>query len=267
MLRLTSSCVAIAICLVACGGAGSSISVTPPSGPPTIDPAAISEHAAQLDDKLPSRPPGSQQEFAAAAYILAHFQRAGYVARLDSVPFKNDVNSTNVVALPPSGGAPTVAVVAPYGTGASSPSTGPSVGLLLELARALNVAFPHHSVEFVALGAEYTSLHGGALGSRRLAKIFLGGHEEPLVLVLDASGSGGSLEANPNGAAIGFWRTLMHVAFGKSVPQPSGPTPSPDVFASAGLPRIVVAGGAAELGSVLLRFLESPGVQPSPTSS
>jgi hypothetical protein len=137
----------------------------------------------------------------------------------------------------------------------------------LELARALNVAFPHHSVEFAALGAEFTSLHGGALGSRRLAKIFLDAHQHPLVIVLQATDGSGRLAANPNGAAITLWRLLMHVAFGKKIPRPSGTELHPDVFGSAGLPQIVVSGDPTEVADPLLRFLESPGVQPSPSDS
>lgn len=266
MIRTLTCLLVVALACGACVGGGSGVPVVQPSGAPTVDSAAIAEHATQFDEKLPERLPGSQQEFAAAAYILAHFQRAGYVARLDSVPYKNDVNSTNVVALPPSGGTPSAAVVAPYGTGPGHPSNGAAVGLLLELARALNVAFPHHSVEFVALGAEYTSLHEGALGSRRLAKVLLEAHEHPLVIVLDTVPGAGELQARPNGSAITLWRVLMHIANGKTRPEPSGPTPSPDVFAQAGLPRIVVSGDPDRVAEPLLKFLESPGVQTSPSA-
>lgn len=267
MFRALSWSIVVALSLGACTGAGSATPVSSASGRPEVDKRAIAEHAAQFDEKLPSRPPGSQQEFAAAAYILAHLQQAGYVARLDSVPFDNDVNSTNVVALPPSGGAPTVAVVVPYGTGPGFPSNGAAIGLFLELARALNVAFPRHSIEFVALGAEHTSLHEGALGSRRLAKVLLDEHQEPLVVYLAVRSAAGSLSANPDGSAILLWRLLMHIAYGRHHPGPSADAIAPDVFATAGFPRIVVGGDPAQVAGPLLRFLESPGVQPSPSSS
>jgi hypothetical protein len=118
----------------------------------------VDDHAAQFDDSLDDRLAGSQQEFAAATYILGHLQTAGYVPLLDPVPVQDLVRSTNVVAEPPSGERPQVVVTVAYDTRPESRPAGAALGLWLELARSLYARDREHAVEFVALGAERTRL-------------------------------------------------------------------------------------------------------------
>ena len=134
-----------------------------PSGPPTIDYELVRQHALQFDVDVPSRPPGSQHELAAATYILGHLQLAGYGPTLAAVPVKDQVQSTNVVAFPASGEDPTVVVTVGYAHDGTSSEEGSAIGLFLELARALNVADPDHTVGFVAVGA-------GEVGDSRLER-------------------------------------------------------------------------------------------------
>lgn len=154
-----------------------------PTGPPEIQPDAIQAHAEQFADDLPEREAGSQQEFAAATYITAHLQQAGYVVEFDAVPVANTVRSTNVVALPPSTNDPEYLVAVAY----DASGRPDAVGVFLEIARALRVAVPDHPVEFVALGAESATVEGGRLGSRRLIKILSDRELEPEVLYLMAA--------------------------------------------------------------------------------
>lgn len=170
--------------LAACSGdAGNPRPISSPVGPPEIQPDVVAQHAAQFEDDLPQRPAGSQQEFAAATYITAHLQQAGYVVELDAVPVEDLVRSSNVIALPPSGEKPEIVVTVAYDTGRTAGSA-TTIGTFLELARALRVAVPDHSVEFVALGAELTEVNGGSLGSRRLIKVFLDEGVRPEIVVI-----------------------------------------------------------------------------------
>ena len=148
-----------------------------PSGPPTIQPDVIQSHAEQFEEELPERDAGSQQEFAAATYITAHLQQAGYVVEFDSVPVADTVRSTNVVALPPSTEDPEFLVVVAYDS-AGDPE---SIGSFLELARALRSVSPDHSVEFAALGAEGRDL----LGTRRMIKLLQDRDLTPTVIAFD----------------------------------------------------------------------------------
>lgn len=137
----------------------------------------VERHGSQFDVEVPERRPGSQQEAAAGSYILGHLQLAGYTPYLDGVPVKDQVRSTNVVALPPSGVAPEVVVAVAYDTGVGGQPGGYYVGLFLELARALNVSAPEHRVAFVAMGAESDEHRG----SRRLARYLLDEGWDPSV--------------------------------------------------------------------------------------
>jgi hypothetical protein len=255
------------VCLAACGAGAGSQAAPAPSGPPQVEPSAVARQAEAFDRQLPQRLAGSQEEFAASSYLLAHLQAAGYVVQLDSVPFRNDVNSTNVVALPPSGGAPTVVVAVPYGTGPGNPSDGVALGTFIELARALNVAFPNNSVEFVALGAEYTDVNGGHLGSRRLAQVLLDHHQHPLVVLFQVTG-GGFAAYPQDGGAIDVAHELDHIAGGARTRTQELVKVQPPVFSDARLSTVLARGRAAQLGRVLLRFLTSPAALPpsSPTS-
>src|SRR5688572_23168853 len=77
-LLLLTSCVL--------GGADRPAPSFSPEGPPEIQADVIARHAEQFESDLAERAPGSQEEFAAATYMTAHLQRAGYVVRLESVP-------------------------------------------------------------------------------------------------------------------------------------------------------------------------------------
>ncbi len=173
------------LALVSCTGGGTPRPTASPSGPPTIQPDVIARHAEQFDEDLPERRAGSQQEFAAATYITAHLQQAGYVVEFDSVPVADTVRSTNVVALPPSTEDPDVLVVTAYDDG----SDAGSIGAFLEVARALRVAIPDHSIEFAALGAEGIDL----LGSRRMIKLLQDRDLSPSVIAFDLSSAAGDL--------------------------------------------------------------------------
>jgi hypothetical protein len=157
-----------------------------PEGPPHVRAEVVARHARQFDDELARRPAGSQQEEAAAVYILGHLQRAGYSVRLEAVPVADTVTSTDVIALPPDGGEPDAVVAVPYDTGEGAAANGDSLGLFLELARALAVAEREHAVELVALGAEHSAVGGSHLGSRRLVRLLVDAGHRPVVLTIDA---------------------------------------------------------------------------------
>ncbi len=140
-----------------------------PSGPPRVQGDVVDAHAEQFDRDAPDRPAGSQQELAAATYLLGHLQQAAYAVRLDRIPVGDLVTSTNVVTTT-TRDEPEAVVVAPYDTGSGAASSGRSLGFFLELARALRAANAEHDVGFAALGAEHATVRGGRLGSRRLAQ-------------------------------------------------------------------------------------------------
>jgi hypothetical protein len=173
---------ALLLALAACTSSGVIRPISDPTGPPTIEPAAVEQHAEQFDVDLPERRAGSQQEFAAASYITAHLQSAGYVVKLDAVPVEDLVRSSNVVALPPSGEAPELVVAIGYDTTERVSDFGEGLGVFLEVARALRVDVPEHSVQFVALGAEHTTLNDGALGSRRLVRVLQDAEVDPEIV-------------------------------------------------------------------------------------
>lgn len=160
--------------LSGCSPPGTPATQPSPTGPPAVDYAFVRQHAQQFDVDVPNRPAGSQHELAAATYILGHLQFAGYTPVLDAVPVANQVQSTNVVAFPPSGNDPEIVVAIGYDHDGRSPAEGAEIGLFMELARALNVAAPEHRVAFVALGAERADNAGSAKLARTLAERELG---------------------------------------------------------------------------------------------
>ncbi|MDQ3646688.1 MAG: hypothetical protein M3345_07105, partial [Actinomycetota bacterium] len=109
-----------------CAGEPSTRPAAVPTGPPEVRLDIVADHTREFDVDVPSRAAGSQEEFAAAAYITGHLQQAGYVVRLDGVPVADLVRSTNVVAL--SDVDPKVVVAIPYDTGPSE-GGGAEVGL------------------------------------------------------------------------------------------------------------------------------------------
>ena len=164
-----------------------------PSGPPAIDYDLVRQHAQQFDVDVPNRPAGSQHELAAATYILGHLQFAGFAPVLDAVPVANQVQSTNVVALPPNGDEPEIVLAVGYDDDGRGPGEGAHIGLFLELARAVNVAAPDHRVAFVALGAEEADHAGSARLARTLAEY--GVEPQLLLFTGPTSVAGGALGA------------------------------------------------------------------------
>jgi hypothetical protein len=228
-----------------------------PEGPAEVQLEVVDEHAAQFDEDLPDRPAGSQQEFAAATYITGHLQKAGYEVRLASVPYKDLVRSTNVVALPP-GGEPIEAVVTVlYDTASNMQPHGSDIGLFLELARAARAAEPEHHVQFVALGAEVTGESGGNLGSKTLADELAELDEKPPVIGLLEVSSGGFRAPGPAGDELNEIALEMDIPLARPLSEPLLPAylRSTQVFLSANVPHAVAAGGVEEIGRVVLQYL------------
>src|SRR5687768_13322733 len=124
-----------------------------PEGPPQVQRDVIARHAEQFETDLASRPPGSQEEFAAATYLNAHLQQAGYIVRLEDVPVADTVRSSDVIALPPSGESPEIVVTVSFDRPIGAPDDdGSDIGAFLEVARALRVEAGSHNVQFAALG-------------------------------------------------------------------------------------------------------------------
>ena len=241
--------------LAACGGPTSRPSEVDPTGPPTVRPDVVADHARQLDEELADRPGGSQREQATSQYVLGHLQLAGYFVQLDAVPVANLVETTNLVALPPSGEQPDTVVTVAYDA-EEGEERGEAVGVFLELARALYAADPDHRVEFVALGAETTEDH---LGSRRLAQQLRDEGRSPEVITITSApteevGAVGSLAPDIERAAdqadVRTGAPLAASSFG-----------GVDVFERADFESAVVGGGSAQdLGAVLLAYL-APSVE------
>lgn len=244
---------------VACtsGGDGASSARPQAEGPAEVRPEVIDEHARQFDQDLPEREAGSQQEFAAATYITGHLQRAGYGVRLASVPFKDLVRSTNVVALPPGGGDVTAVVTVLYDTTTGAPANGRAIGLFLELARALRVAEPDHNVEFVALGAEVTAQDGGNLGSRALAAELADLDEPPPVIGLLEVDSGGFRAPGPAGDELNRIATELGIPAARPLTEPLLPAylRATEIMQSESIPHAVAAGGIEETARVVLGYL------------
>lgn len=224
----------------------------------------MARHARQFDDTLVRRGAGSRQEEAVVRWIMGHLQRAGYRALLEPVPLAGTATSTNVVAFPPSGETAETVVAVPYDTARELAQGGAEIGLFLELARALNVADPQHSVAFAALGAEHAGVRGGHLGSRSLVKLLLDEGHEPLVITIESIGGEMQGRFSAYGPEVSV---LTDEARELNVPVTPLPPPNPQVgrelaerariFRSVGLDHIGVAGGAEEVGRVLLRSLAS----------
>lgn len=223
------------------------------TGPPEIQQDAIEAHAQQFDEELPDRLAGSQQEFAAATYITAHLQQAGYVVEFDSIPVENTVRSTNVVALPPSTEDPEYLVAVAFDNNGGGGGAA-SVAVFLELTRALRAAVPDHSVQFVALGADATSLDGGRLGSRRMIKLLQDRDLDPRVIYIrDVARSSGYFSAQ--GVDADELRTLADAR----APREVGTQGS--AFEEAGFAFTTVSGITDEVATVLLRFLAAEGAR------
>lgn len=220
----------------------------------------VEDHAAQFDEELSERAAGTQQEFAAATYITAHLQKAGYKVALRSVPFKDLVRSTNVVALPPGGDDPRVVVTVAYDTTSSTPELGRDIGLFLELARAVKVADPDHDVEFAALAAEVTGIGDGNLGSRALADELEELEPPPAVVTLMEVSSGGFRAPGPAGDDLNEIALSLDIPAARPLSEPILPVHlrATNVFVEAGIDHAVAAGGVEEIAQVMLEFLAAP---------
>jgi hypothetical protein len=242
------------VLLGACTGEGDARPRSGPTGPPNVRLDVIREHAEQFADEIPERRAGSQQELAAATYITGHLQRAGYVLLLDAVPVGNLVRSTNVVARPPSGDVPAVVVAVPYDTAPGAPDHSEALGLFLEVARALRVREPEHSVGFVALGAESTEVRGGRLGSRRLAQELVEEGAEPTIVELQHVGRDADFTARGS-VAGGLIDVASQVGIDK--PPPLKTLPGELIWQDAGFDFALVGGTAEDIARVLLAYLQA----------
>ena len=243
-----------ALLVTACAGGGAGRERVDPEGPPDVRLATVQRHARRLIEGRA----GSPEELAASSYVLAHLQTAGYRVELDFVPTRDLVRATNLVALPP-GGDPRVVVAAAYDSPRRSAGGDLAMGLFLELARALRVRRAEHSVEFVALAAENTTIHGGRLGSRRLARRLLDERREPAVVTLGLVGT----DAGVTATGEGIGEELRDVARSLGVSATASAAECCDrateaVFAKAGFDHTTVGGDARALGAVLLEYLASP---------
>lgn len=225
-------------------------------GPARVQPDVVERHAEEIDGELPRRAAGSQQEFAAAAYIVAHLQNAGYRTRLDAVPVADLVRSTNVRSL--TGGAPEIVVAVIYDNSVGDRPAGSSIGFLLELARAAAVA-DVQDVAFSALGAEHARESGGSLGSRRLAQLLVEEESRPrLVVVIGPVAAGAPLFARGSGAERVEAAGNGHA--GTSVPEGgAAAADAAKILGKVADEHVVVGGDPRELGRVLLELLAELG--------
>ena len=250
---LICACVPLAL-LGACGAATQRADRADPVGPPYVRAATVEQHDRQFAQDAPERPAGSQAEGIAATYLLGHLQQAGYLVRLENVPVKDLVRSSNVTALPPDGGDASLIVAVAYDTPPSQAAGGQAIGTFLEVARAMRVIEPAHSFGFVGLGADNAALDPGRLGSRRLTQLLLDDELEPGIIVIGETNSGGSLTLSGDLAP-----ELREAARAAGV-DASISTEPVAVFPAAGLPAAEMSGDAMALGRTLLEFLAKFGV-------
>jgi hypothetical protein len=235
--------------LAACSPRSVGTGPPPRIGPPAVQPAVVQQRARWFDRNDPVRVAGSQEELVASSYLLARLEQAGYLVNLDPVPVGNLLHSTNVIALPPSGRV-AIVVIADYDTSSSVPSDGPALGTFLEVARALRVIDPHHSVEFAALGAQHISINGGQVGARSLIEQFTGQNPRPsIVRIGDVRMRAAPVSAD--GSAAASFRSAANRAH---IEVRRGNSSQSDVFTKAGFGETVVGGGRS-VGAALLAFL------------
>ncbi|MGI8942446.1 MAG: hypothetical protein ACR2H7_11245 [Actinomycetota bacterium] len=228
---------------------GSPSDFTPPEapGPPTAEVDVINRHAAEFADEVPRRPAGSQQEQIAATYILGHLQQAGYPARLDGVPVGDLVRSTNVIAVPRGGAEPHYLVAVAYDTPEDESVSAVSLGVFLEVARALSVVGGDRPVEFVALGAEFAEPSEGHLGSRAMARLLTGDGFEPHIIYLSPELSGDALSSQGP--------LSEDLQAGAGVTGDTQAAGAAEVFEEAGFEVTVVDGAPEVVARRLVEFL------------
>lgn len=207
----------------------------------------INRHAAEFADEVPRRPAGSQQEQIAATYILGHLQQAGYPARLDGVPVGDLVRSTNVIAVPRGGAEPRYLVAVAYDTPEDESVSAVSIGVFLEVARALSVVGGDRPVEFVALGAEFAEPSEGHLGSRAMARLLTGDGFEPQIIYLSPELSGDALSSQGP--------LSEDLQAGAGVTGDTQAAGAAEVFEEAGFEVTVVDGAPEVVARRLVEFL------------
>ena len=204
----------------------------------------------QFADELPQRPPGSNEEQVAASYILGFLQQAGYPGRLDGVPVADLVRSTNVIGTPPEGATPEYLVAVPYGTPPDQALDARSLGVFLEVARALSVRQLDHPVEFVALGAEFAEQDKGTLGSVAMASLLREESFEPQVIYLSPVLSGDAFYAQGPLAS-----EFEPEVAGNEAPLDQIALAAADLYRNEGFDATIVDGDAAVVANTLIEFL------------
>ena len=250
-MKTAATLIVLSILVLGCSSAPPPRNSSPEApGPPEVRPGAIERHADQFADELPERPPGSNEEQVAASYILGFLQQAGYPGRLDGVPVADLVRSTNVIGTPPEGDPPEYLVAVPFGTPPSEALDAHSIGVFLEVARALSVQEPGHPVEFVALGAEFAEQEAGTLGSRAMATLLQEESFDPQIIYLSPDLSGdsfyaeGPLASEFDLASSAGSAPLHQVALAAS-----------EVYRNEGFEVTVIDGNPEEVALTLLEFL------------
>lgn len=245
---LAGACSALVL-LTACGGSSQTAERPDPTGPPRVRPPMVERHEREFAEDDPKRPAGSQAEGLAATYLLGHLQQAGYLVRLDNVPVGDLIRSSNVMALPPDGGDATAIVAVAYDTPPGESGGGEPIGTWLEIARALRVVEPEHSIGFVGLGADNADIEPGRLGSRRLAQLLLDEGVDPGIILIVGTVAGEGLTLKGELAP-----ELANAAesVGVDATVESGDV---EVFEDAGFHAAEIGGDAISVGRTLLEFL------------
>ena len=260
--RLFLATICLAAAAIACPTQESVAPAPDPTGAPEVSVEQVEEHAAQFDAEVPERAPGSDEEFAAASYLLGHLQLAGYGTFLDAVPVQDLIRSTNVVAFPPSGDDPEKLIVVEYGTAKGGPDRGIELGLFLEVARALRIAEPDHAVGFVALGAA-TEQEEASLGAERLAAFLDERDLEPTIVEFwDVPNAEVTFKAygDPTGLLNDIANRLDPDCGGRNACAMTDETvrlPDHDLWEQEDLTQTVITGQPEEIGAVLLKWLSA----------
>lgn len=249
--------VGLLLLAASCSSASTDTPVAEPTGPPVVQQDVVDRHAQQFDDDLSVRVAGSQEEFAASAYLLGHLQRAGYVVRLEPVPVGDLVRSTDVIAVRPGDEAPSTVVAVAYDSPSPVEPSGESLGLFLELARALAVASPQHSTWFVALGAQGAPTDGGNLGSKILGKVLREEDLDPLVMMINPSFGAASV-AGSGAHELSTWGADhgMDAADSSRLSEKAIDEGSVILFGRSDVDYVWVSGSTSKVGPLLLGFLE-----------
>ncbi len=138
-----------------------------PTREPEKTPGEIAyAHVEALSEGIGPRIAGTAREPKAAQYIVAEFERLGYVSELRpfSVTVKGQkINSANVIAVKPGASSWEIIVGAHYdsveaGKGADDNASG--VAVILEVARRLRNQSTPYTIRFILFGAEELGMQG-----------------------------------------------------------------------------------------------------------